>query len=227
MTRASTLAYDSARRLILDGSFRPGERLLEEDLAHRLGVSRTSVRDGLRRLAGEGLVHTAANRGTFVVEYSNAEVDEIFQLRAVLEAHATALAAQHGTSEHWDALAEVAAEIDRQLAQPDADDAQRYMQFQQSNLRFHDLLLQASGSRRLQAITRSLIELPLVTIKQHAWPGEVRIRRSNEQHWELIEALRARDPLLGRLRAQAHILSARPRAMVHQALAAPALNESP
>jgi hypothetical protein len=87
-------------------------------------------------------------------------------------------------------------------------------------MRFHELILQASGSRRLQAITRSLIELPLVTIKQHAWPGEVRIRRTNEQHWDLIEALRARDPLLGRLRAQAHILSARPRAMLHLALSA-------
>lgn len=219
MTRASTLAYDSVRSAILAGSFRPGERLLEEELAQRLGVSRTSVRDALRRLAGEGLVHTESNRGTFVIEYSNAEIDEIFQLRAMLEAHATALAAQHGTAEHWDALAEAAAEIDRQLARPADDEAQRFLQFQQSNMRFHELILQASGSRRLQAITRSLIELPLVTIKQHAWPGEVRIRRSNEQHWELIEALRARDPLLGRLRAQTHILSARPRAMAQQVLA--------
>jgi DNA-binding GntR family transcriptional regulator len=165
-------------------------------------------------------VHTEANRGTFVVDYTNAEVDEIFQLRAVLEAHATALAALNGSTEHWDALAEAAADIDRQLARPADDEAQRYLQFQQSNMRFHELILQASGSRRLQAITRSLIELPLVTIKQHAWPGEVRIRRTNEQHWDLIEALRARDPLLGRLRAQAHILSARPRAMLHLALSA-------
>ncbi len=223
MTRASSLAYDTARQLILDGSFQPGERLLEEELAQRLGVSRTSVRDGLRRLAGEGLVRTEANRGTFVIEFTNAEIDEIFQLRAVLEGQATALAALHGGPEHWDALAEAAAEIDRQLAQPADSDAERYMQFQQSNMRFHEVILRASGSRRLQTLTRSLIELPLVTIKQHSWPGEVRIRRSNEQHWELIEALRARDPVLGRLRVQAHILSARPKAMVNQALLAASL----
>lgn len=218
MTRASSFAYESVRSQILDGSFKPGERLLEEDLAHRLGVSRTSVRDGLRRLAGEGLVRTEANRGTFVMEFSSSEVDEIFQLRAMLEGHATALAALHGQDSHWQALAEAATDIDEQLARPDADDAERHMQFQQSNMRFHEVILQASGSRRLQSLTRSLIELPLVTIKQHVWPGEVRIRRSNEQHWELIAALRARDPLLSRLRVQAHILSARPRAMVSQAL---------
>lgn len=218
MTRASSLAYDTVRQLILDGGFQPGERLLEEELAQRVGVSRTSIRDCLRRLAGEGLIRTEANRGTFVTEYTSAEVDEVFQLRAVLEGHATALAAVHGRPEHWDAMAELATEIDRQLATPAETDAQRFAQFQVSNTRFHDILLQASGSRRLQELTRSLIELPLVTIKQHAWPGEVRIRRSNEQHWELLEALRAGDPLLARLRVQAHIISARPRAAMSRPL---------
>lgn len=218
MTRASSLAYDTIRQLILDGQFQPGARLLEEELAQRVGVSRTSIRDCLRRLAGEGLVRTEGNRGTFVTEFSNAEVDEIFQLRAVLEGHATALAAVHGQPEHWDAMAEVATDIDQQLAQPADTDAQRFALFQQSNTRFHDILLQASGSRRLQTLARSLIELPLVTIKQHAWPGEVRIRRSNAQHWEIIESLRSGDPLLARLRVQAHIISARPKAMVSRLL---------
>jgi DNA-binding GntR family transcriptional regulator len=104
------------------------------------------------------------------------------------------------------------------LAQPASSEAERFAAFQVSNTRFHDIILQASGSRRLQTLTRSLIELPLVTIKQHAWPGEVRIRRSNEQHWEIIEALRDRDPLLGRLRMQAHIITARPKAMLTRAL---------
>jgi DNA-binding GntR family transcriptional regulator len=68
-------------------------------------------------------VHTEANRGTFVVDYTNAEVDEIFQLRAVLEAHATALAALNGSTEHWDALTEAAADINwpgRPMTRPSA-----------------------------------------------------------------------------------------------------------
>lgn len=218
MTRASSLAYDTIRQLVLDGGFPPGARLIEEELAQRVGVSRTSIRDCLRRLAGEGLIRIEANRGTFVTEFSNAEVDEVFQLRAVLEGHAAALAAVNGLSKHWDAMAELATEIDRQLAEPAASDAQRFAQFQVSNTQFHNMLLQASGSKRLQALTCSLIELPLVTIKQHAWPGEVRIRRSNEQHWELIEALRSGDPLLARLCVQAHIITARPRAMAPRTL---------
>ena len=217
MPRASSLAYDTVRQFILGGSFLPGERLVEEDLAHRVGVSRTSIRDSLRRLAGEGLVRTEANRGTFVAEMSSEEIDEIFQLRAVLEGHATALAAVNGKPEHWDQLSQKADEIDALLSQ-DLDPQAFFLGFQDSNTAFHAILLQASGSKRLQALTRSLIELPLVTIKQHAWPGEVRIRRSNEQHWELIEALRAGDPLLARLCVQTHIITARPKAMAPRPL---------
>ena len=110
MTRASSLAHNTIRELIIGGSFQPGERLLEEELAHRVGVSRTSIRDAIRRLEAEGLVRTEANRGTFVAQLSSTEVDEIFQLRAVLEGHATALAAIHGQPEHWEALSKVASQ---------------------------------------------------------------------------------------------------------------------
>ncbi len=216
MTRASSLAYDTVRQLILDGSFLPGERLVEEDLANRVGVSRTSIRDCLRRLAGEGLLRTESNRGTFVAELTAQEIDEIFQLRAVLEGHATALAAVHAQPVHWDQLSREADAIDA-LLQQDLDPKTFFLGFQARNTRFHQILLEASGSKRLQTLSKSLLELPLVTMKQHNWPGEVRVRRSNEQHREIIEALRARDPLLARLHVQSHIITARPRAMLDMA----------
>ena len=69
-------------------------------------------------------------------------------------------------------------------------------------------------------MAKSLIELPLVTLKQHGWPGEVQVRRSNAQHWEIIEAMRAHDPVLARLVMQSHILTTRPRAVVAAAATA-------
>jgi DNA-binding GntR family transcriptional regulator len=216
MTRASSIAYDTVRQLILDGSYVPGQRMLEEELALRIGVSRTSLRDCLRRLAGEGLVRIEPNRGTFVAELSSAEIEEIFQLRAVLEGHATALAALNATEDDLSELTRIASEIDQLLAQQDASDASLFSRFQECNTRFHFCILRASGSRRLQSMSTALLELPLVTMKQQMWPGEISVRRSNEQHWEIIQALRARDPLLSRLRLQAHIMNTRPRAMVTQ-----------
>lgn len=223
MTRASTLAYEAVRQWIVDGEFRPGQRLIEEDVAHRVGVSRTSVRDSFRRLAADGLVRTEASRGTFVLELGSAEVDEVFQLRAMLEGHAASLAAVHGQPTDWDDMARIAAEIDHLLDAAGPEDTTLLSRFQALNTEFHQALLRASRSSRLQTLAKGLLDLPLVTLKQHGWPGEVRVRRSNQQHWELIDALKARDPFLCRLRHQAHILSARPRAMVAQTVPATAL----
>jgi len=214
MSRQSTLAYEAVRKWILDGEFEPGQRLVEEDIAQRVGVSRTTIRDCVRRLAADGLVRNEANRGTFVLQLGAAEVDEVFQLRAMLEGHAAGLAAQHGDSAYCDELGAIAQEIDELVGAPDVADPVFYGRFQSCNTRFHMTLLQASGSARLQTMAKSLIELPLVTLKQHAWPGEVQVRRSNAQHWEIIDALRARDPVLARLCIQSHILAARPRVMV-------------
>lgn len=214
MSRQSTHAYDTVRGWILGGQFQPGQRLLEEELAQRVGVSRTSVRDSLRRLEADGLVRTEKNRGTFVLQLRTDEVDEVFQLRALLEGHAAALAAQNGETADWDGMDAVADEIDALLSATARSEESLYASFQACNTRFHLALLRAGRSGRLQAMARSLIELPLVTLKQHAWPGEVQVRRSNAQHRELIQALRARDPVLARLLMQSHILAARPRAMV-------------
>lgn len=223
MTRASTLAYDTVRQWILDGECRPGQRLIEEDVAQRIGVSRTSVRDCFRRLAADGLVRTESSRGTFVLELGSAEVDEIFQLRAMLEGHAASLAAVHGRPADWDEMSRIARDIDDLLDAENTEDGGLLSRFQALNTEFHQALLRASRSSRLQALAKGLLDLPLVTLKQHGWPGEVRVRRSNQQHWELIDALKARDPFLCRLRHQAHILSARPRAMVAQTVPATAL----
>ncbi|MGE4337090.1 MAG: GntR family transcriptional regulator [Pigmentiphaga sp.] len=214
MSLQSRNAYLAIRQWILNGEFQPGQRLVEEDLAQRVGVSRTTIRDSLRRLAADGLVRTEAHRGSFVLELSPAEVDEVFQLRAMLEGHAASLAAQHGGPEDWNELAGIATEIDELLTLSDIGEPALYRRFQEANARFHLVLLRASGSRRLQTMARNLLELPLVTLKQHSWPGEVSVQRSNAQHWDLISALRASDSALARLSMQSHILAARPRAMV-------------
>ncbi len=217
MSRQSTLAYETVRSWILNGQFEPGQRLVEEELARNVGVSRTSIRDCVRRLAADGLVRSEANRGTFVLQLGTAEVDEVFQLRALLEGQGASLAAQQSDLAYCDELAVTARQIDELLEGPRVAEAELYARFQSLNTHFHLTLVGASHSPRLETMARSLIELPLVTLKQHAWPGEVSVRRSNAQHWEIIDALRAGDAVLARLCIQSHILSARPRAMVASA----------
>src|SRR5512136_1769949 len=85
--------YARLRSGILDGSYPQGARLGEVELAETLGVSRTPVREALRRLGSEGLVETLPNKGARVRTWSPQELDAISDLRALLEGHGAALAA--------------------------------------------------------------------------------------------------------------------------------------
>src|SRR3954470_11084102 len=100
MTRSSTSAertLASLRTLILDGDLRPGARLGEVELAERLGVSRTPVREALSRLAAEGLVEVVPNRGARVATWTVAELEGVFDLRSTLEPQLTAFAVPNAT----------------------------------------------------------------------------------------------------------------------------------
>ena len=89
--------YDTLRQGILDGTYAQGARLGEADLADALGVSRTPVREALRRLGSEGLLATLPNKGARVRTWTAGELGDIFDLRALLEGHAAARAATRVT----------------------------------------------------------------------------------------------------------------------------------
>src|SRR5207249_3993911 len=85
---ASAAATELIREAIVDGRLVPGERLKEEELAHELGISRTPVREALLVLQAEGLVDAAPNRGAVVRAHDAVDLDDLYQLRALLEGYA-------------------------------------------------------------------------------------------------------------------------------------------
>ena len=85
MAAAVEKAYSAIRDGIMDGTYSGGSHLKAEDLAVAIGVSRTPVREALRRLHSEGLVDFVANRGAYVLNWDKSDVDEVFGLRMVLE----------------------------------------------------------------------------------------------------------------------------------------------
>src|SRR3954462_7955428 len=97
--------------MIMGGELRPGARLGEVELAERLGVSRTPVREALSRLAAEGLVELVPNRGARGASWTVDELEGGFALRSLLEPQLTALAVPHATAADVDALEELAAEM--------------------------------------------------------------------------------------------------------------------
>jgi DNA-binding GntR family transcriptional regulator len=210
--RPADRTYAWIRDRIFAGKFAPGTHLKETDLASRLGVSRSPVRDALRRLAGEGLVAMERDRGTYVNEFSREEIDEIFHLRAALEGYSAALAAhrmESGVIEQLEALADKMEALERRKRGNGGD---AFARFALLNNEFHLAILAAAKSPRLETLLDPLLSIPVFLLKHYNWRGgEVDIHRSNVEHRELIEALRVRDSVWARTRMHAHIISRRPR----------------
>ena len=84
------LTYRSIKEQVLDGTFREGTRLTEEQLANQLGISKSPVREALNRLEAEGLISIESRRDAYVKEFSRKEVSDLYEFREVLELHSIA-----------------------------------------------------------------------------------------------------------------------------------------
>lgn len=187
--RASERALADLREAILDGDLPAGAHLGEVEIAERLGLSRTPVREALTRLAAEGLVELEAHRGARVTRFSRADLDGIFDVRLALEPQATARAALHATPADLDALDALAtAMIAVGAPGPDQDlDA-----LVDLNRDFHARLLALARAPALAAALANVVHTPVVTRTFRTYDADS-LARSLAHHAEIVAALRAGD----------------------------------
>jgi DNA-binding GntR family transcriptional regulator len=205
MATASEQAYLTLRRGLADGTYPPGSHLREEELAAQLGVSRTPVREALRRLDAEGWLRVVPNQGAFAAEWSARDIEEIFDLRALLETHAAERAA---TAADRRALATMEAACDAaERALPGADVA-ALEAISDANLRFHQALWELSGQSRCRAILASLAVTPMV-LRNFRHFDLAGLRRSLDQHREMIAAISAGDAVWAGAVMRAHVQAGR------------------
>ncbi len=188
MMPASETAYQKIRAFILQGEAVPGMQLTEEKLAEISGVSRTPVRDAVRRLENEMLVVRSASKRLSVADWSEGEVDEMFTLRAMLEAHAAARAARRIDGDALNALRGINDELKRAIKKSPPD----VTAFLEANRRFHDLILECAQSPRLSKLMPALVEQPVVrrTAQQYS---KTQLHQSAVDHDELVAAFAAKD----------------------------------
>jgi DNA-binding GntR family transcriptional regulator len=139
------VSYRRLRSAIMSGAFAPGEHLRQEDVARRLRISRGPAREALNRLAAEGLVRLRPRRGYVVETLDIDEVEDIFELRMLLEERASVIATQKRTPQDIDALARILRELEALDMQDDADIAR----FSELNRLFHSRLFEISGRKHL------------------------------------------------------------------------------
>jgi DNA-binding GntR family transcriptional regulator len=180
--------YASIRRAILDGTLRPGERIVEQQLAETLNVSRTPVREALLKLERENLV-ARVGRGMAVRRYSSDEVRDIYNLRAHLESFAARMAAERVTEGELSALSRIQDEMDHE---PMEMTPEVIRALARDNQRFHAMVVRCARNAPLDRCFVQVFQLPLL-YKAYVYFDDERRRRSDQDHRELVELLRAGD----------------------------------
>jgi DNA-binding GntR family transcriptional regulator len=191
-------AYTLVMEAIDQGEYRPGDRLLEVDLADRFGVSRTPIREALQRLETQAVV-TRDGRSLVVSSLDHDQLGELYVVRAELEGLAARLAAQHASPEEVRVLWEMTARDRAIIGDPDA--------LARANKRFHHQLHLASHNRyliqQLEMVRRSMA---LVATTSLAAAG--RAARALDEHEALVRAIEARDGATAEQVIRAHLSNA-------------------
>jgi DNA-binding GntR family transcriptional regulator len=176
------------RQAIVAGHFEPGSRLIERELCTLLGVSRTSLREALRQLEGDGLVVNIPHKGIIVATMTRAEAEEIYQVRAVVEGLAGRLCAEQLTSVLEEALKSAMEQIET------AHQAHDLAALVTAKEQFYQVLLSGCGNRTagvvLQALHDRIASLRALTLTQ---PG--RAEASVAEMRRILEAILAQESL--------------------------------
>jgi DNA-binding GntR family transcriptional regulator len=187
--------YDALIDLIVGGELRPGQHLVETDLARQLGVSRQPIREALHRMEAEGWVDLRPSQGAFVHVPTDSEVDELLDVRALLEAETAGLAARTATPAQVGRLREICADGQRTAGQDDLSAAIA------ANDEFHAEIALVGGNA-------VLAELAGIVGRRVQWHYRMVAREhgygSWSEHAELIDAIQAADAERARLLARRH-----------------------
>ena len=208
MAKAANLAYDTIREAILNGDFKPGERLPEQTLVSLCGCSRTPVREALRRLAADHYVVVNSNQGAQVRDWDDEDIDELFELRALLEGSAASRAAARIGPEALRNLNRKLDDLDEALNNPSVSDKHKVSAFLSHNSEFHGIVVKAANSPRLESLLSNLIEQAIVVHTAQHYSMD-RIRESQRHHRELVDALKARNEVWAKSVMTNHIYAAR------------------
>lgn len=177
---------DEIERALISGALKPGDRVVEAEIAREAGISRGPVREAIQQLVGEGILVSVPNRGTFVARWTERDVAETYSMRALLESYAAALAMSHMTP---DESAELEAIVDGMFLQAEEENAAELFEL---DLRFHHRLYELSQHEMLGHTLGDLrrrISM-LVNIDATTSPDLVEYAQN---HRMLLQALRTGD----------------------------------
>ncbi len=191
------IIYEYLRQAILDGDIKPGERLVERDIAEKLGASRTPVREALRKLESEDFVVYIARKGMIVKGINIHEVDELYSIRKALESLAIRCAIKNITSQQLAELEKIVAALEMEEK---GDGAQTTLNGLHE---FDDLIINAAAMPTLKSFLHSLYDM-LSRYKRINLSRRPRRKEAVREHKEILQAIIARNEQLAEALVCAH-----------------------
>lgn len=192
-------AYDVVRAAILGGRLPPGARIVEADIARQMSISRSPVREAVRKLEQEGLVEYVPRHGTIVVGLSRDDVADAYQLRAHLEGYGARLAATRASAANIARLLEL---VERMRACGVAEDLDGLVA---ADVEFHREVCRASGSPRLVRAWETLNPARW-TLISGLRVNDMSLEQIAERHWPIVAALESRHSQTAESIVRTHIL---------------------
>jgi len=209
MTTGKLKAYDQLKLRLVAGYYQPGTQLKEEPLAEEFGTSRTPIRAALRKLVEDGLATADTGRGIQVAAWTQWDIEEVFQLRLLLEPYAAQLAAERCTPQILERLESSNAKMQEAIS---CDTPDMASMVQDANRSFHHTLLEASGSQRLINMLGTMIDMPVITRSFQLY-SRSDMEQSLHHHRDLTMAVAAKDGDLAKQVMQLHLQMSRHRFM--------------
>ncbi|MFY0634347.1 MAG: GntR family transcriptional regulator [Vannielia sp.] len=199
---ASLRVYETLRDDIAGGRYGVGDRLTEESLAEAFEVSRTPVREALRRLASEGFVILSPHAGALVKGWSAQDARDVFETRAIIESEAAARAARNATPRDVEELDALARRMEQAAGTPLRD----VTGYSEMNRDFHARILRLSGNQRLEDIALNLMDLGFLVRSYRLFEQED-VERSLSDHRQLVKAIGAGEAAWAGAVMRAHVLA--------------------
>ena len=202
LKRPAEIAYEFMKERILDGVYHPSQKLIENDLALEIGVSRNTVKKALLKLEQENLVVLENNKGATIKSFSLDEISNYLKIREVLEGLIASDAAKNITDAGIEELEKVLAEMKYNLQ------TMQFDAYSQGNLGFHDVIYRASNNQQAVDMVKIIKQqLKRVQFKTILVPG--RNENSFEEHTAILEALRSRDAERAEFELKKHVANVR------------------
>lgn len=194
------VVFQTLRNAILKGELKPGERLMEIQLAQRLGVSRTPVREALRKLELEGLVIMIPRRGAIVADITVQDLNDVLEVREALEELAVKKACDFATDEHLKALKQAANDFKR------CAESEDLLGCVEADMQFHEIIYEATNNKRLQQMLLNLRE-QMYRYRMEYMKDKRMYKLLIDEHDAIRKAIKKRDKEKAGMVMKTHIIN--------------------